>query len=252
MDVVVCIKRVPATDTRVKVGPSGRSIDTTGVQYELNPYDEFAVEEALRLREKTGGGTVTVLSLGPAEAQKELRNELARGADRAILLRDDKMEERDAFSIATALAEQVRKLGSPLVLTGKQAVDRDNGHVGTMIATMLGYSCVNEVVKVEVQGDSVRCEREVEGGAREVVEARLPAVLTAQKGLNDPRYVKLPGIMAAKKKPLEEIPAPAVASKLAILEMTLPAPRQAGRFIGKGKEAVGDLLARLRGEAKVL
>ncbi|HKD99375.1 MAG TPA: electron transfer flavoprotein subunit beta/FixA family protein [Planctomycetota bacterium] len=252
MDVVVCIKRVPATDTRVKVAASGRSIDPAGVQFELNPYDEFAVEEALRIKEKTGGGTVTVIALGPAEAQKELRNELARGADKAVLLRDDKADERDAFSIATALAEQIRKIPCQVAMMGKQAVDRDNGHVGTMVATMLGWSCVNEVVKVEISGDTARCEREVEGGAREVVEAKLPAVLTAQKGLNEPRYVKLPGIMAAKKKPLEEVAAPAVPSKLAILEMHLPAARQAGRFVGKGKESVGDLLGRLRNEAKVL
>ena len=252
MDVVVCVKRVPSTDTRVKVGSSGKAIDPSGVQYELNPYDEFAVEEALRIKEKTGGGTVTVISLGPAEAQKELRNELARGADKAVLLRDDQLEARDAFSIATALAEQIKKIPCQVVMMGKQAVDRDNGHVGTMVATMLGFACVNEVVKVEIAGDVARCEREVEGGAREVVEAKLPVVLTAQKGLNEPRYVKLPGIMAAKKKPLEETPAPAVAPKISVVEMTLPSARQAGRFIGKGAESVQELLKRLREEAKVL
>ncbi len=252
MDIVVCVKRVPSTETRVKVGAGGRSIDPAGVQFELNPYDEFAVEEALRLKEASGGGTVTLLSLGPAETQKALRNELARGADKAVLLKDEKLEERDASSIATVLAEQIKKLPHELVLMGKQAVDRDNGHVGTMVATMLGYACVNEVVKVELTGKTLHCEREIEGGAREVVEAKLPAVLTAQKGLNDPRYVKLPGIMAAKKKPLEELDAPASEPRIAVLEMTLPEPRKAGRFIGKGKESVGELLTKLRDEAKVL
>jgi electron transfer flavoprotein beta subunit len=252
MDIVVCVKRVPSTDTRVKIGPSGKSIDPAGVNYELNPYDEFAIEEALRIKEKSGGGTVTVVTLGPGEAQKELRNELARGADKAILLRDDNLESRDAHSIATALAEVIKKTNPKIVLMGKQAVDRDNGHVGTMVATMLGYACVTEVVKVEIQGDTARCEREIEGGAREVVEATLPVVLTAQKGLNEPRYVKLQGIMAAKKKPLEESPAPASAPKLSIVEMSLPAARQAGRFIGKGAESVAELLRRLREEAKVL
>lgn len=252
MDIVACVKRVPSTDTRVKVGPSGKAIDPAGIQYELNPYDEIAVEEALRIKEKSGGGTVTVLCLGPGDAQKELRNELARGADKAILLKDDQIEARDAFSIATVLAEHIKKINPRVVTTGKQAVDRDNGHVGTMIATILGYSCVTEVVKVEITGDTARCEREIEGGAREVVEANLPVVLTTQKGLNEPRYVKLQGIMAAKKKPLEELPAAAAASKLNIIEMSLPAARQAGRFIGKGPEAVGELIKRLREEAKVL
>lgn len=252
MEIAVCVKRVPSTDTRVKVGASGTAIDPAGVNYEMNPFDEFAVEEALRLKEKSGGGTVTVLCLGPAEAQKELRNELARGADKAVLLRDDNLEARDAHSIATALAEHLRKLHPRIVLFGKQSVDRDNGHVGTMVATMLGYACATEVVKVEIQGESVRCEREIEGGAREVVVASLPAVLTAQKGLNEPRYVKLQGIMAAKKKPFEEVPAAAAPSKLLIVSMSLPAARQAGRFVGKGPEAVGELVRRLREEAKVL
>jgi electron transfer flavoprotein beta subunit len=252
MDIVVCVKRVPSTDTRVKVGSSGKSIDPAGVNYELNPFDEFAVEEALRLKEKSGGGTVTVMTLGPGEAQKELRNELARGADKAVLLKDDQLEARDAFSIASALAEAIKKINPRIVLFGKQSVDRDNGHVGTMVATMLGYSCVTECIKVELNGELLRCEREIEGGAHEVVEAKLPAVLTAQKGLNEPRYVKLPGIMAAKKKPLEETPAPQSAAKLTITEMSLPAARQAGRFVGKGPEAVTELLRRLREEAKVL
>jgi len=252
MDVAVCVKRVPSTDTRVKVGASGTSIDPTGVQYELNPFDEFAVEEALRVKEKTGGGTVTVICLGPGDAQKELRNELARGADKAVLLKDDQLEARDAYSIARALADQIQKLNVRVVMMGKQAVDRDNGHVGSMVAAMLGYACVTEVVKMEIQGDTARCEREIEGGAREVVEAQLPAVFTAQKGLNEPRYVKLPGIMAAKKKPLEEVAAPAVAPKLTVVEMSLPPARQAGRFMGKGKEAVPELLRRLREESKVL
>lgn len=252
MDVVACVKRVPSTDTRVKVGSSGKSIDPAGVNYELNPYDEFAVEEALRIKEKSGGGTVTVVTLGPGDAQKELRNELARGADKAILIKDDQLEARDAFSIATVLAEQIKKLNPKIVTMGKQAVDRDNGHVGAMVATMLGFACVTEVVKVEVIGETVRCEREIEGGAREVVEASMPVVLTTQKGLNEPRYVKLQGIMAAKKKPLEEIAAAAVSSKLNIIEMSLPPARQAGRFIGKGPEAVSELLNRLRNEAKVL
>ncbi|MBI3820799.1 MAG: electron transfer flavoprotein subunit beta/FixA family protein [Planctomycetes bacterium] len=252
MDIVVCIKRVPSTEARVKVGSNGKSIDPAGVNYELNPFDEFAIEEALRIKEKSGGGTVTVMTLGPVEAQKELRNELARGADKAILIKDDQLEARDAFSIATVLAEHIRKLNPRIVTMGKQSVDRDNGHVGTMVATLLGYSCVTEVIKVEIVGDVARCEREIEGGAREVVEAKLPVVLTAQKGLNEPRYVKLQGIMAAKKKPLEEVAAAAVASKLNITEMSLPPARQAGRFVGKGPEAVGELVNRLRNEAKVL
>ncbi|MCI0589004.1 MAG: electron transfer flavoprotein subunit beta/FixA family protein [Planctomycetes bacterium] len=250
MNVVVCIKRVPATDTRVRVAADGRSLDSQGVEFVLNPYDEFALEEGLRLRERAGSGEVLVLALGPAEAQKELRSALALGADRALLLKDD--APRDGFAIASSLAAALKGRPLDLLLFGKQAVDSDGAQVGPMTATLLGLPCVTEVVKVEVvEGKRIVAEREVEGG-REVVEAPLPCALTAQKGLNEPRYASLKGIMAAKKKTIEEVSPSPMESRLGVLEMTLPPPRPPGRIVGKGAEAVPDLVRLLREEAKVL
>ncbi|HET6202732.1 MAG TPA: electron transfer flavoprotein subunit beta/FixA family protein [Planctomycetota bacterium] len=252
MNVAVCVKRVPATDTRIRIAPDGRSLDLQGVEFVLNPYDEFAVEEGLRLREKAGSGEVVVLTLGPTEAQKELRTCLAMGADRAVLLKDDALAARDGFAIASILAGALKGVSFDLLLFGKQAVDSDGAQVGGMTATLLGLPCIGEVVKVEVlEGKRLRAEREVEGG-REVVEATLPCALTAQKGLNEPRYASLKGIMAAKKKPIEEPPLTQVEPRLVVLEMTLPPPRPPGRIVGKGAAAVPELIRLLREEAKVL
>lgn len=251
MNIVVCVKRVPATDSKIKLGADGRSIDPTGVESVLNPYDEFAVEEALRLKEKAGAGEVTVLSVGPADAQKEIRTCLAMGADKGILLKDEAAATRDAFAVATMLAEQIKKAPFDLVFFGKQAVDQDQSQVGQRVATLLGAACVTEIVKLTIEGRKAIAEREVEGG-RERVECSLPAVFTTQKGLNEPRYASLKGIMAAKKKTIEEIPAPAVESKMKLVELSMPPARPAGRIVGKGVEAVPELIRALREEAKVL
>ncbi len=251
MNVIVCIKRVPSTDTKIKISADGKSIDPTGVEYVLNPYDEIAIEEGLRIKEKAGAGEVTILSLGPNEVQKELRTALAMGADKAILLKDEKMYSRDAFAIATMLAAQIQKMPHDVIFFGKQAVDQDNNQVGQRVATLLGLPCVCEVVKLTLDGKKATVEREVEGG-RELIETNLPAVFTTQKGLNEPRYASLKGIMAAKKKTIEEVAATETESKMKLVEMTLPAARAAGRIVGKGPEAVSELIRALREEAKVL
>ena len=251
MHLIVCVKRVPATDTKIKVGADGRSIDAAGVEFVLNPYDEFAVEEALRIKERAGTGEVAILSLGPSEAQKEIRTCLAMGADKGILLKDEKVYARDAFAISSMLASQIQKMPHDLVLFGKQAVDQDNSQVGQRIAALLGIPCVCEVVKISLEGGKALVEREAEGG-HEVVETPLPAVLTAQKGLNEPRYASLKGIMAAKKKTIEEIVLAEVEPKMRVVELTLPPPRPPGRILGQGPEAVPELVRVLREEAKVL
>ncbi len=251
MNILVCIKQVPSTDTKVKIGSDGKSIDPTGVQYVLNPYDEFAVEEALRIKEKTGTGSVTILCLGPSEAQKEIRTCLAMGADQGILIKDPAAHQKDAFAVSVLLANQIKKIPYDLIFFGKQAVDQDNSQVGQRVATLLGIPCVIEVVKMELQEKKVLIEKEVEGG-REKIEVHLPAAITTQKGLNEPRYASLKGIMAAKKKPIEEVAPDAVESKMKLVELTLPAPRPEGRIVGKGKEAVPELIRLLKEEAKVL
>ncbi|MFM7232699.1 MAG: electron transfer flavoprotein subunit beta/FixA family protein [bacterium] len=247
---VVCVKQVPDTDTRVKVAADGRTLDPNGVTLVLNPYDEFAVEQALRVKESLGAGEVVAVSLGAAGVQTTLRNVLAMGADRALHLRLDHAAP-DALTIAKALADAVRGLDAGLVWLGKQAVDDDGAQVGPMLATLLGRPCVTNVSTFELAGTTARVEREIEGG-REQLEVPLPAVFTTDKGLNEPRYASLKGIMAAKKKTIEERAVEAAAPHLERLALELPPPRAAGRIVGEGAGAVPELVRVLREEAKVL
>ncbi|MBI3271656.1 MAG: electron transfer flavoprotein subunit beta/FixA family protein [Planctomycetes bacterium] len=250
MKIIVCVKRVPDTTTQVKVGPDGKSLDPAGVTFGPNPYDEFAVEEALRIKEKRAQGEVVVLSVGVAETAQVLRTYLAMGADRAILLKDDQ-PYRDNFAVASALASTIRTMPFDLLLFGKQAVDDDGSQVGSITARLLGIPVVNTVVKLELGEGKAKCHREIEGGHEEV-EVTLPAAITTQKGLNEPRFASLTGIMAAKKKPFEEKPAPAGESRLQVLKMEPPPKRPAGRIVGKGLDGVPELVKALHDEAKVV
>jgi electron transfer flavoprotein beta subunit len=246
---VVCIKQVADTETRVKVAADGKSLDPAGVTWILNPYDEFAVEQALRVKEKDGGELIAV-SLGPAGVQTALRGVLALGADRAIHLRHDGPAP-DALAVSRALAEAIRPLGASLVWLGKQAVDDDAAQVGPMLATLLGLPCVTVAAAFELADGTATVEREIEGG-REVVAVALPAVITTDKGLNEPRYASLKGIMAAKKKPIEERPAAGGEAALEVVSMSLPPARGAGRIVGEGPAAVPELVRLLREEARVI
>jgi electron transfer flavoprotein beta subunit len=247
---VVCIKQVADTETRVKVAADGRSLDPAGVTWILNPYDEFAIEQALRLKEAAGSGEVVVVSLGGAGVQTTLRSALALGADRGIHLRHDGPAP-DALTVARALEGAIRPLGAGLVWLGKQAVDDDAAQVGPMLATLLELPCVTAIATFELAGEKATVEREIEGG-REVVEVTLPAVLTTDKGLNEPRYASLKGIMAAKKKPIEERAASLGAAALEVVALELPPARPPGRIVGEGAAAVGELVRLLRDEAKVI
>src|SRR6266571_2362289 len=234
MKIAVCVKRVPDSETRVKIAPDGKSLDAAGVKFILNPYDEFAVEEALQRKEQAGAGEVVVIALGPAAAQETIRTALAMGADRGVLL-----------------AAELKDGGYDLILFGKMAIDDYNHQVGPMVAELLGLPCVTTVAHLEIQGGRGTAEREIEGGV-EVVEFPLPAVLTADKGLNEPRYPALKGIMAAKKKPLEVKPVSPGGGGLEILALTPPAERKEGKIVGEGPAAVPELVRLLREEAKVL
>ncbi len=246
---VVCIKQVPDTETRVKVGADGKSLDPTSVTMVLNVYDEFAVEQALRVKEAAGAGEVVVISLGGPAVQTTLRNALAMGADRAIHLKADAVP--DALACAKALADAIAPLNADIVWLGKQAVDDDGAQVGPMLATLLGRPCVSVIAKFELNGSTAKVEREIEGG-RELLDVPLPAVFTTDKGLNEPRYASLKGIMAAKKKPLEEKAVDLGAPHLERLTFELPPARKAGRIVGEGVAAVPELIKALREEAKVL
>jgi len=248
MKVAVCINHVPDTEAKIKIGPDSLSIDRTGVNFMMSPYDEIAVEEGLRLREKFKG-EVIVLSLGGEKHKETLRKALAMGVDRAVLLKDD--ADRDSFGVAYGLAEELRTLAPEVVLFGKQSIDYDDAQVGTLVAELLGYPSVAVVVKIDVQEGRVICQREIEGG-HETVETKLPAVFLAQKGLNEPRYPSLKGIMAAKSKPIEEKPAATAAARVETIAMRKPPAKASGKIVGTDKSAVPELVRLLHEEAKVI
>jgi electron transfer flavoprotein beta subunit len=248
LDVIVCVKRVPDTETRIRIGDGG-AVDPAGVKFIVSPYDEYAVEAALRTKEGTGSGEVTLLTLGDEASQETLRGGLAMGADRAVLLTGP--VTMDGLATAKALAAELRDSQAPLVLFGVKAAADDQQQVGPMVATLLGRACVTGVASFEVHGDVVVCHREVEGGV-EVVEAALPAVLTITKGAYDPRYASLKGIMAAKKKPMEQKPAAVAESRLVVEKLSYPPERAAGRIVGQGPDAAAELVRLLREEANVL
>ena len=250
MKLAVCIKRLPDSETRVKIAPDGKSLDETGVKFVLNPYDEFAVEEALRRREQAGAGEVVVFSLGPAAAQETLRTALAMGADRGVLLQVDRMPA-DGLVVARALAAELQDGAFDLILFGKLAIDDYNHQVGPMVAELLGLPCVTSVSRLEIADGKGVAEREIEGGI-EVCEFPLPAVLTVDKRLNEPRYPALKGIMAAKKKPMEIKPTPLGVGDVEIVALTVPPERKEGKIVGEGPAAVPELVRLLREEAKIL
>ncbi len=248
MKIVICINHVPDTETKVKTGSDNKTIDKSGVNFMLNPYDEFAIEAGLKLKEQFTGETIA-LSLGGDTHKETLRKALAMGVDKALLLKDDSV--RDSFSIARALAEELKKLSPDCVLFGKQSIDYSDEQIPACVAELLGIPSVSVVVKFTVNGSNVTCEREIEGG-HEVVETTLPVVLTAQKGLNEPRYPSLKGIMSAKTKPIEERQPAAFASVTEVLSMQKPPAKQAGRIVGTDASAVPELVRLLHEEAKVI
>jgi electron transfer flavoprotein beta subunit len=262
MKIAVCIKQVPDTEARIKIGPDGRSIDEAGVNLVVSPYDEYALEEALRLREKHGG-EVAIYSVGDDRVGTALRTALAMGADRAVHLRDVAFEGCDGLGISRILAAALRPEKFDLILFGKQAVGTDRAQVGPRVAELLDLPHVSVVLALSVDGASLRAEREIEG-ATEVVESPLPAVLTAQKGLNEPRYASLKGILAAKKKEIRVMGAaeigldPATVGAAGAAEvwqkLELPPGRSAGKILKDMDPglAAKELARLLREEAKVI
>ena len=264
MNIVVCVKQVPDTESVIKIKPDGSDIVTDDLKYVMNPYDEYGVEEGLQIKEKLGG-EVAILCMGPSRVVETIRTGLAMGADKAVHLDDPAFEGGDAFATAKALAEALKGMEYDLILCGKQAVDDDFSQVGQMLAELLGLPHVSLIQKLEIGDDkksaTVNCQ--VEGGMA-VLDVSLPAVLTTQKGLNEPRYASLPGIMKAKKKPLETKDLAALGlsadnvgctgSKTMVIKMTPPPERAAGKIIeGEGpEETVPKLVKLLREEAKVV
>ncbi|MBM3285334.1 MAG: electron transfer flavoprotein subunit beta/FixA family protein [Candidatus Aminicenantes bacterium] len=263
MNVIVCMKQVPDTETLIKIKSDGSGIVTDDIKYVMNPYCEFAVEESLRIREKFGGQSI-LITMGPQRAVEALRTGLAMGADRAVHLNDPAFEGADGLATAKALAEVIKKESFDLILCGKQAVDDDMAQVGQSLAELLNLPHVTLVTKLELVPDQKKAKatREVDGG-REVVDVGLPAVFTCQKGLNEPRYASLPGIMKAKKKEVRPInlaglglPADqvgAAGSKIKIRKYFPPPSRPPGKMVsGELAEAAKQLVKLLREEAKII
>ncbi|MFQ5655899.1 MAG: electron transfer flavoprotein subunit beta/FixA family protein [Planctomycetota bacterium] len=251
MKIAVCLKRVPDTAAKIRVAADGKSIDETDLQFVISPYDEYAVEEGIRLKERFGEASVTVITLGPDAAQQNIRQALAMGADNGILIQTPPGASFDPYQTARNLAATLKERGDDLILFGRQSVDDQSGQVGPMTARLLGMPCVSEVTKLDIEDGRARIEREVEGG-REILEASLPLAVGAQKGLNEPRYASLKGIMAAKKKPIEVVPAEEVERRLDIVSLDPPPGRPEGRIVGEGVEAVTELVRLLREEAKAI
>ncbi len=248
--IAVCIKRVPDMDVRFKVDADNVSLDETGLKFDINDFDAWAVEAALQLKEKNAGSEVTAVSLGPDVVQETIRKALSMGADRGIQLKADKVPF-DGLAIATALAEELKAGAYDLILFGKISPDSSNGVVGPMTAELLGLPCVTAISSLEIDAGKGTAKRELEG-AQEIVEFSLPAVLTVDEGLNTARYPSLKGIMAAKKKPLEVKPAQLPPPQITVRKLELPPERKAGRIVGEGAAAVPELIKLLQTEAKVL
>jgi electron transfer flavoprotein beta subunit len=256
---LVCLKQVPDTETQIKVNPAGTGIVTDGIKYVINPYDEFSVEEALRLKEKFKAGEVLILSIGPDRATEAIRTALAMGADKGIHVNDEGVNQADPYVIAQALAAAAAQVQYDIIFCGHRAIDDDFGEAGAMLAEMLKLPQVTLVTKVEIAADkkSATVERDVEGG-KEVVQVPLPCVLTSQKGLNEPRYASLPGIMKAKKKPIEKKTAAdlgiSAEPKLVSKAYSMPAERTAGKKFEdmEPADAAKAVVQALRNEAKVI
>jgi electron transfer flavoprotein beta subunit len=255
---VVCISHVPDTEARIKIA-GGRKVDEAGLKFIVSPYDEYALEEAIRIKEKQGGD-VTVLTFGPDRAQQGLREALARGATKAMHVKGES-GDADALGIAKVLAAAIRTIPHDLVFFGKQGVGTDNGLVGPMVAELLGYPQVNVVTHLELGEGTLTAHREIEG-AEEVLQSSLPAVVTAQKGLNEPRYSSLKGIMAAKKiaidaKSISDLgleESDILNQRVVITSLELPPEKSGGRKIdgADAQSAAAEIVKYIREQAKAL
>lgn len=259
MEIVVLLKQVPATESIIAVGGDGKSIKTDDLKWVISPYDEFAVEEALRIREAQGG-KVTILTVGSDKATEAIRTALAMGADEGVLINDPAALETDGLGVARILAAALKQMPFELIIAGQRAVDDDNYLVGTAVAEYLGIPNISMVNHQEIEDAMIKCRQTIEGGTV-TLEADLPMLFTTQRGLNEPRYASLPGIMKAKKKPLVVksladlgIDAASLAPTTTIATLQPPPERKGGRIIEgeSAAEKATELVRLLSEEAKVL
>jgi len=248
MKVLVCASKVPDTTTKIVVGDDKKSIDSKGVKFILNPYDEFAIEEGLRIKEKFGG-EVTVVTVGDESSQDILRTALAMGCDNAKLVKTT--SSHDSFQVAENLAA-VAKIYSPdIILMGRQSIDFDSQQVPSITAELLDIPSVSVVSKLTIDGNNVIAERDIEGG-KEIVSTTLPCLISAQKGLNEPRYPKLPDIMKAKKKPIEEVSFIESEKSVEVTGIHLPDKKRVGKIVGESDAEINEIVKLLHEDAKVI
>lgn len=260
MNIFVCVKQVPDTETKITPSADGSYIETTGIKWIMNPYDEFAVEQALQIQAANAGSTVTVVRVGSTKDTESLRTAMAMGADDAFQV--DAKDNLDSYTIAKALKGAIEKSGKTpdIILTGKQAIDDDCLQVPQILATMLNLPSVSVVVGYEGSATDITVKREVEGGALEVYGVKLPAVIACNKGINTPRYASLPGIMKAKKKPLTVLSLADVGvsdadQRVKYSGFTLPPEKPAGKKFNAADNTaavVKEVVGLLRTEAKVI
>lgn len=256
MKIGVLLKQVPDTETKIKIRADGKGIDESDIKWIMNPYDEYAVEEALRLKEKSGG-EVVIVTAGPARAVEVIRQAMAMGADRGIHIETGDVT-LDPYTTACALFQAAKNESFDIIFAGKQAVDNDSGQVAIGVAEKLNWPHVTPVEKFSLMDDkTVSAQRPVAGGTKEIIEAKLPAVIGCEKGLNEPRYASLPGIMKAKSKPVAALKIADLLGgekpKIDISKYSLPPERKAGKVIpGEPEEAATELVRLLREEAKII
>ncbi|HEU5218443.1 MAG TPA: electron transfer flavoprotein subunit beta/FixA family protein [Gemmatimonadales bacterium] len=250
MKIAVCLKRVPDTEMRFAIASDGKSLDPSGLKFDISDFDGYAVEVALRLNEQQGPGEVVAVALGSDALQETLRKALSMGVDRGIHLQADPVPF-DGRAIAEALATELSGQGFDLILFGRVATDTGNGTVGPMVAQILDLPCVTAISKLDIAAGKGTAQRELEG-ATESITFPLPAVLTIDEGIARPRLPSLKGIMAAKKKPIESRPARLGPVQLTVDRLEPPPERAAGRIVGEGAAAVPELVRLLHEEAKVL
>ena len=250
MKIVVCIKRVPDTALRIKIGTDRKSIEKTDVEYVISPYDEIAVEHAVRLKEKNAGTEIIIVSLGHADTEKNIRTCLAMGADRGILLQTN-VDTMDSFNIAKALSDAISQEKPDLILFGIKAADTDSCQVGAIVSSLLGMPFLSTVVSFTAEGRNIKADSEIESGHL-VLESPMPCALSIQKSNVDPRICSLINIRKAKQKELKNIPVELPAEHFEIEKIELPPDRTGGKIVGQGPDAVKELLRLLHEEAKVL
>lgn len=248
MNILVALSQVPDTVTKITIGADGKSIETKGVKFIVNPYDEFALEEALKLREKHGG-SVTAITIGGDSAKEILRTALALQVDKAIFIKDE--QQQDSFVIASHIADVAKELQAEVILLGRQSIDYDSFQVAPMVAELCAMPSITMTSKLEINDGKIQAERDIEGG-KELISATIPCVISAQKGLNEPRYPKLPDIMKAKSKPIEERQATPKQARTSIVTMTLPPAKAKGKIFGDTDADVAELVRLLHEEAKVI